>query len=198
LAGIPLAEEGLKETTDLFNYLEAMGVPRENFSFEISLARGLDYYTGPIFETVLPKHPHIGSLTGGGRYDELIGLFSGVETPAVGTSLGLDRIFATMQQLNMLGDAKSRTQALILHFPDTVMYCLDIAKKMRAVGINVEVFPNSTKIKKQFSYANKKHIPYVIVIGGREVESGLMAVKNLATGEQETITLETFIEQIKG
>jgi len=195
-AGIDLAQEGLKEAKELFAFLNANGVPAKNLKYDISLARGLDYYTGTIFETKLPEHPHMGSLTGGGRYDELIGLFSGVESPAVGTSLGLDRIFTAMQQLGLLNDRKSRTQYLIINFEDTVMHCLELAKKMRTKDVNVEVYPTNAKLKKQFSYADKQGIPNVITIGGLEVENGEITLKNLETGKQEKIKPSEFINSL--
>lgn len=191
--GFPLAEEGIAETAQLFDYLAAMGINGHNISYDITLARGLDYYTGPIFETRLPKHPHIGSLTGGGRYDELISTFSGIETPAVGTSLGLDRIFAAMQQLDMLGGATTRTKALIVNFEDTITEGVKLATKLRAANKNVEVYPKSDKMKKQFAYADKKGIPFVIILGKNEIEQQLVALKNLKTGEQTSLSFQTLL-----
>ncbi len=191
LKGIPVGEEGVTELKDLFAYLTSMNIPKENFIFEISLARGLDYYTGPIFETTLPEHPHIGSLTGGGRYDELIGSFSGVDTPAVGTSLGLDRILSAMKQLNMLDKAQTRTKILVTSFSkETVLDSLNIASMFRQQGVNTEIFHEPVKLKSQFSYADKKGIRYVAILGEDEIKNNKITIKDMTTGEQKLLTNE--------
>lgn len=191
LTGIPVGEEGVNELKDLFAYLTSMSIPKENFVFEISLARGLDYYTGPIFETTLPEHPHIGSLTGGGRYDELIGSFSGVDTPAVGTSLGLDRILSAMKQLNMLDKAQTRTKILVTSFSkETVLDSLNVASMFRQQGVNTEIFHEPLKLKSQFSYADKKGIKYVAILGEDEIKNNQITIKNMSTGEQKLLTNE--------
>lgn len=191
LKGIPVGEEGVTELKDLFAYLTSMNIPKENFVFEISLARGLDYYTGPIFETTLPEHTHIGSLTGGGRYDELIGSFSGVDTPAVGTSLGLDRILSAMKQLNMLDKAQTRTKILVTSFSkETVIDSLNVASMFRQQGVNTEIFHEPVKLKTQFSYADKKVIRYVAILGEDEIKNNKITIKDMTTGEQKTLTKE--------
>ena len=189
LRGIPVGEEGVTELKDLFAYLTSMNIPKENFVFEISLARGLDYYTGPIFETTLPEHPHIGSLTGGGRYDDLIGSFSGVDTPAVGTSLGLDRILSAMKQLNMLDKAQTRTKILVTSFSkETVLDSLNVASMFRKLGVNTEIFHEPVKLKTQFSYADKKGIKYVAILGEDEIKNNKITIKDMTTGEQKLLT----------
>ncbi|HMZ94813.1 MAG TPA: histidine--tRNA ligase, partial [Chitinophagales bacterium] len=160
LAEIEIAQEGIAEIEEIFYSLQILGIPEQYYTFDISLARGLDYYTGPIFETKLPKHPHIGSLNGGGRYNGLIASFGGKDLPSVGTSLGLDRIFTAMQQLNLLTEVKTSTQVLVGNFgADTLSASLKLVKKLRANGINTEFYPEATKMKKQFSYCDKKQIP---------------------------------------
>lgn len=191
LTGIPVGEEGVTELKDLFAYLTSMNIPKENFVFEISLARGLDYYTGPIFETTLPEHPHIGSLTGGGRYDELIGSFSGIDTPAVGTSLGLDRILSAMKQLNMLDKAQTRTKILVTSFSkETILDSLNVASMFRQQGVNTEIFHEPVKLKSQFSYADKKGIKYVAILGEDEIKNNKITIKDMTTGEQKLLTNE--------
>lgn len=195
---IPTGLEGVLETQSLFNYLQKMGLPENEMRYEISLARGLDYYTGPIFETILPEHPHIGSLTGGGRYDELIGMFSGQETPAVGTSLGLDRIFAAMQQLEMLPENQTRTQVLVINFSENILdQNLELISNLRANGINAEIYLEAVKLKKQFSYADKKQIPYVLIYGENEIKNQTVTLKNLKNGEQKSIELKDLIPHLK-
>ncbi|MFZ1702895.1 MAG: histidine--tRNA ligase [Saprospiraceae bacterium] len=189
--GIPVGEEGVTELKYLFAYLTSMNIPKENFVFEISLARGLDYYTGPIFETTLPEHPHIGSLTGGGRYDELIGSFSGIDTPAVGTSLGLDRILSAMKQLNMLDKAQTRTKILVTSFSkETIIASLNVASMFRQLGVNTEIFHEPIKLKSQFSYADKKGIKYVAILGDDEIKNSTITIKDMTTGEQKSLTNE--------
>ncbi|MCL4117775.1 UNVERIFIED_CONTAM: hypothetical protein GTU68_045108 [Idotea baltica] len=192
--GIDLAQEGLKELKELFAFLEVLGVPAENIKFDISLARGLDYYTGPIFETKLKDYPHIGSLTGGGRYDELIGTLSGQDLPAVGSSLGLDRIFTAMQQVGLIdGALQTRTKVLFINFSDTIIHSMKLATQLRQSGINVEVYPTDANLKRQFGYADKKNIPFTVVIGEQEVNDGIVSFKNMETGEQQKITIEEVI-----
>lgn len=193
------ALEGIEELKTLFDYLKVLGVPAENIKFDISLARGLDYYTGTIYETKLPDFPHIGSLTGGGRYDELIGMFSGTDLPAVGSSLGLDRIFTAMQQVGLITDdsAQTRTKVLFIHFEGSIVETLKTATLLRAKGINVEVYPTDAKLKKQFSYADKKNIPFVITLGVKELEGGLYNLKSMRHGGQELKTFDEIVEILK-
>jgi len=195
---IPIGTEGVTELNNLLDYLNSMGIPKENFVYDITLARGLDYYTGPIFETILPAHPHIGSLTGGGRYDELIGSFSGIDTPAVGTSLGLDRIFSAMQQLGMLDKAQTRTKILVTSFSkDTILKSLQIASILRQKGINTEIYHEPVKLKSQFTYANKKGIKFVVIIGEEEIKDNNLTIKNMESGEQNTMSETKLLEWAK-
>lgn len=197
LSGIPVGEEGIKELKDLLSYLVAMNIPEKNFVFEISLARGLDYYTGPIFETTLPKHPHIGSLTGGGRYDNLIGSFSGVDTPAVGTSLGLDRMYSAMKQLGMLDKALTRTKVLVTTFSkETISESLKVASLLRENNINTEIFHEPVKLKSQFSYADKKGIKYVVIIGEDEIKNNQATIKDMHSGEQQILSNKELLNWI--
>jgi histidyl-tRNA synthetase len=180
-----IGQEGLDETETLLGYLGSMNIPSQNIRFDFTLARGLDYYTGPIFETTLPEHPHIGSLTGGGRYDELIGMFSGVNMPATGTSLGLDRILSAMQQLNMLPRAQTRTEVLLTVFSnDTMLESLRVASLLRNNNINCEIYHEPVKLKLQLGYANKKGIPFIIILGEDEIKAKKVTIKKLDTSEQ--------------
>jgi len=191
LKDIPEGKEGIDELKALFSYLSSMNVPAENCSFELSLARGLDYYTGPIFETTLPEHPHIGSLTGGGRYDKLIESFSGIDTPAVGTSLGLDRIFAAMKQLGMISKASTRTRVLVTSFSNvTILNSLAVASELRNLGVNTEIYHEPVKLKSQLSYANKKGIRYVAIVGEEEIQSDSVTIKDLETGVQNVYKMD--------
>lgn len=198
LSEIPVAQEGIAEVEEIFNYLNVWDIPPQYFTFDISLARGLDYYTGPIFETKLPKHPHIGSLNGGGRYNGLIASFGGKDLPAVGTSLGLDRIFTAMQQLNLLPEVKTSTQVLVANFgEDTLEAALKLVKKLRANNINTEFYPEASKMKKQFAYCDKKQIPFMAILGEDEIAQQKITLKNMRASEQNMHTVEDAINIIQ-
>ncbi len=197
LKGIDAAEEGIRETQQLFDYLEILGVDKKHYTFDLSLARGLDYYTGPIFETKLPDYPHMGSLTGGGRYDTLIGMFTGKNVPAVGTTLGLDRIFTAMQQMNMLEPIKTSTKVLVAVFSEKeIKNSVQLSAKLRSQGIPTEVYPEAAKMKKQFGYADKKGIPYIAILGAEEIEMEKVTIKDLRTGKQKLLSLDESVEII--
>ncbi|HPA35195.1 MAG TPA: histidine--tRNA ligase [Chitinophagales bacterium] len=198
LSAVEVAQEGIRELKQVFAYIDILGIPASAYKFDISLARGLDYYTGPIFETKLPAHPHIGSLTGGGRYDTLIGMFTGKDMPSVGTTLGLDRIFTAMQQLNLLEDVKTSTQVLVANFgDDTMQDALSLVKSLRENNVNTEFYPEPAKMKKQFAYCDKKKIPYVCIIGETEKAAQKVSVKNMQTGEQHVVSLEELVFLLK-
>lgn len=198
LSAVEVAQEGIRELKQVFAYLDILGIPASAYKFDVSLARGLDYYTGPIFETKLPAHPHIGSLTGGGRYDTLIGMFTGKDMPSVGTTLGLDRIFTAMQQLNLLEDVKTSTQVLVANFgDDTMQDALSLVKSLRENNVNTEFYPEPAKMKKQFAYCDKKKIPYVCIIGETEKAAQKVSVKNMQTGEQHVVSLEELVFLLK-
>jgi histidyl-tRNA synthetase len=198
LAGIEMAQEGIAETKELFDFLEQLGVDKNHYTFDLSLARGLDYYTGPIFETKLTDQPHMGSLTGGGRYDHLIGMFTGKDMPSVGTTLGLDRIFTAMQQLNMLTPIKTSTKVLVAVFSKEEMkYSVKLATQLREQNIATEIYPEPDKLKKQFGYADKKGIPYMAILGENEIKENLVTIKDLRTGKQMRVALSTAVEYIR-
>jgi histidyl-tRNA synthetase len=167
--------------------------------FDLTLARGLNYYTGTIFE-VSARDVKIGSLCGGGRYDDLTGIFGLPNVSGVGISFGADRIYDVMNELNLFpSETKATTQVLLVNFGDKEQkYCLPIVNKLRDAGINAELYPEQAKMKKQMSYANSKNIPYVVLIGENEMQSGRMTVKEMATGIQFETTLEALINKIAG
>lgn len=200
--GSEAAREGIDGLRTILRYLDDLGVPPGSIEVNPNLARGLDYYTGAVFETLLPEHPHIGSLTGGGRYDELIGLYSGRDLPAVGTTIGLDRIYAAMQQLGMLeeeGAAVSRV--LLAAYSESEMPAvLRAAGEFRRAGVPCEVFPTTGKLKKPFSYADKLSIPFVAVIGPDEAadpEALKVSLKELSSGEQATVPLDEAVRRVR-
>lgn len=188
--------KGVEETKELISHIQAMGIAKENFLVDLYLARGLSYYTGPIFESVV-EEPKIGSLTGGGRYDELIGMFLGENIPATGTTLGIERIIDVMTELDMMPEAKTSTKVLVTIFSeDTQPACLSLIQKMRDKGINSEIFFESGSLKKQFKYANKKGIPYVIIMGPDELEKGEVSIKDMTSGAQQQMKIDQMIDML--
>lgn len=162
-----------------------------NIVFSPAISRGLDYYTGPIFETVVTE-PKIGSLTGGGRYDNLLKTLGGPDLPAVGTTIGLERIIDVITELNLWPEiSKTTTKALVTIFNESLEeVSITTAKKLRARGINTELYPTNAKLEKQLKYADRKKLSFVIIIGEDEVANGKVVLKNLVSGEQTTVTLD--------
>jgi histidyl-tRNA synthetase len=182
------ASAGLQEMFSVMIHTKSLGVPAEFIRWDHTLARGLDYYTGPIFESVCTDLPHLGSLSGGGRYDRLVETFSKEKWPAVGTTLGLDRIQTALTQLNKFKTQPSTTQALIARFDSAGMSeNLKIAAELRQAGVNVEIWYDDDRMKKQFAYADKQGIPLVIICGPDERKENAVAIKNLKTTEQRKI-----------
>ena len=179
----------------IFSYLKAMGLEEKYYCFDPTLVRGLDYYTGPIFEVTVPNFP--GSLAGGGRYDNLIESLGGPSIPATGCSLGLDRIVEALQELRSCRVAvKPSTQILVTLFPTEQFNnlaiqqsSLELATELRGAGINIEVYLNPTaKLDKQLKYADRKGIPFVAILGPEEVKNDTVTVKDLRTGKQKTVS----------
>ena len=197
----PAAQQGIDGLKTIIGLLDAMQVNPARVKFEARLARGLDYYTGAVWEAVLPKQPHIGSLSGGGRYDELIGLYSGRDLPAVGATIGLDRMFAAMEQLDMvdkLGDTVTRI-LLTVFSEEERGAAMQMLAEFRAAGIPSDLFPKGGKMKKAFTYADKQGIPFVGVIGPDEarLEPPRLALKDLSDGSQQTVRVEDAIQRIR-
>jgi histidyl-tRNA synthetase len=185
--GHEAGSQGVAELRILHETLQASNVDPACYRFDFTLARGLDYYTGPIFETIVTE-PKIGSITGGGRYDNLIGLFSKETFPATGTSFGLERLITIMEELGWEDSKQSLTQVLITQFdPQLMPHNLRLAGMLRDAGINTEAYFNQDKLKKQFSYASHKAIPFVAILGPDEHRDGTITIKNMTTGTQETI-----------
>jgi len=180
---------GLSEIETVFHAARELGAAEGRLSFDATLARGLDYYTGPIFETVLPELPHLGSLTGGGRYDGLVATFSKENVPATGTTIGLDRIQTALTQLKRFHAEPSETQVLVARFDDAgVNANLEIAADLRRAGLRVEIWYDNDRMKKQFSYADHQQIPFVVICGPDERERGEVSLKNLRTQQQVTVS----------
>ena len=176
----------------------SLGVPRSALQFNPNLARGLDYYTGLIFEGKIPEYP-VGSVGGGGRYDNLIGELSGQSIPAVGFGIGFDRTVEAVQTLGKLPASLKHTQVLVaLCTENTLDQSLQLASKLREKSIRTEVYPELEKLGKQFKLADQKQIPWVILIGEAETELHKVSLKNMQTGEQQTLSFEEALVQISG
>lgn len=190
LANSEIGLKGVEEMEIVFDELENVGCTL-NIELDLCLARGLNYYTGAIFE-VKALDAQIGSITGGGRYDNLTGIFGLPGVSGVGISFGADRIYDVLNELNLFPkELQSSTQVLFAAFgQDELHYALRWAKELRAKGIAVEVYPEPTKMKKQMGYADDKKIPYVAIVGGNEMETNTVMLKNMATGEQKQVTLD--------
>ncbi len=189
--------KGVEETRFILDTLKTLGLKNE-IQLDLTLARGLNYYTGAIFE-VKALDVQIGSITGGGRYDNLTGIFGMPGISGVGISFGVDRIFDVLNALDCYPkDATNGTQLLFINFGDKeTAYCLPAVSKAREAGIRTEIFPDSTKMKKQMSYANAKQIPFVALAGENEMAEGKLTLKNMESGEQSLVTIDEIIKTIK-
>ena len=190
--------KGVEETRFILDTLKALGLKNE-IQLDLTLARGLNYYTGAIFE-VKALDVQIGSITGGGRYDNLTGIFGMPGISGVGISFGVDRIFDVLNALDCYPkDATNGTQLLFINFGEKeTAYCLPSVSKAREAGIRTEIFPDSTKMKKQMSYANAKQIPFVALAGENEMAAGKLTLKNMESGEQSLVTIDEIIKTIQG
>ncbi len=197
LATSEIGLKGVAELTQLFEYVKGVGVEL-TIDLDLTLARGLNYYTGAIFE-VKATDVQIGSITGGGRYDDLTGIFGLKDVSGVGISFGADRIYDVMEQLNLFPESSLQaTKVLFSNFGATEeIHSLPIIKQFREAGIKSEIYPEAGKMKKQFGYADKKNIPFVVIIGEEEMAQNSITVKNMTTGEQESLTVADAIAQLR-
>ena len=197
LAASETGLKGVKETRTILDTLKQLGLKNE-IQLDLTLARGLNYYTGAIFE-VKALDVQIGSITGGGRYDNLTGIFGMPGISGVGISFGVDRIFDVLNALDCYPkDAVNGTQLLFINFGEKeTAYCLPAVAKAREAGIRTEIFPDSSKMKKQMSYANAKQIPFVVLAGENEMAEGKFTLKNMLTGNQQLVTTEELIDIVK-
>jgi histidyl-tRNA synthetase len=168
-------------------------VPKRAYAFDLALARGLDYYTGPVFEATV-EEPKIGSVAGAGRYDGLVGAFLGRPVPATGMSLGLERIIEVVREFDLLPVPASVAEVFVAIFPDTLAAAARIARELRDAGLRVDLSVLSGKsIGEQLKYADRRGIPLAIIAGANELAAGNVAVKVLATGEQSTVSLSEIV-----
>ncbi len=188
--------KGIEEVETILNYVSALGVDID-LELDLSLARGLNYYTGAIFE-VKAKDYAIGSISGGGRYDDLTGVFGLKNVSGVGISFGADRIYDVMTGLDLFPeDASISTKVLFINFGGAEeMASLKALSQLRAAGIASEIYPDVAKMKKQMDYANKRSVPYVVIVGESELSEGMAVVKNMTTGEQAKVALDSIVDAL--
>lgn len=189
-------QTALRELGEVFGYLSTLGVSTEHVAFDVSLVRGLGYYTGTIFETVL-TNSKLGSLGGGGRYDKLIGQFLGRDLPCVGVSFGIDRIFDALAEQNLLADeAVTTTQALVTLFaPETIPASLAVANDLRRAGIRSEVYAEPKDLKAQLTFANKKGIPLALILGPDELARGEVVLRDLRSATQRAVSRDSVADE---
>jgi len=192
-------KKGLRDLQEVLNYLAYYGETDEHVEFDIALARGLSYYTGCIFEVKI-NNVSIGSVSGGGRYDNLTKAFGDKSNlSGVGFSFGVDRLFDAMEELAIFPqEAQLSSKVLICHFDEaSLVYGVGVLAKLRSAGIASEIYPQHAKINKQLDFGNKKRVPYVIVIGSDEVASGSLTLKNMVTGDQQKLTIDQIIANLR-
>ncbi|MFE3848915.1 histidine--tRNA ligase [Flavobacterium sp. LB3P45] len=192
------SEEGMKGVEELRFICEnviKLGLSNSILDLDVTLARGLNYYTGAIFEVAPPKSVAMGSIGGGGRYDDLTGIFGLKNMSGVGISFGLDRIYLVVEELNLFPETVTATsKALFINYGDKeALYALQAIQKLRASGVKVELYPDNTKLAKQFQHADKRGIPYAVIIGEQEMASESYSLKNLITGEQVSLDFENLL-----
>ena len=191
--------KGIEELEFINQAISGLGLESANLQLDVTLARGLNYYTGAIFEVSAPKGVAMGSIGGGGRYDDLTGIFGLKDMSGVGISFGLDRIYLVLEELNLFPETITENiKALFINFGDQeALFCLKAIKALRSVDIKVELYPDAAKMKKQMQYADKRNIPYVVLVGEEEMRANEYTLKNMKSGEQEKLTLERLIDKLQ-
>lgn len=187
-----IGREGVKEVRFIFKTIENLGLKSSHLKIDITLARGLNYYTGAIFEVAAPNGVQMGSIGGGGRYDDLTGIFGLKDVSGVGISFGLDRIYLVMEELNLFPDTIDQSlQVLCLNFGENESKAaLKLVAHLRSKGVKTDLYPTSAKVQKQFKYADKRNVPFVILLGEKELSENTFVAKNMKTGEQKTFSLK--------
>lgn len=190
--------EGLEELKQVTKFIKTFGVPEEYYKIDLTIARGLDYYTGTVYETFLNKYKKMGSICSGGRYDNLTEYYTDRKMPGVGISIGLTRLFFQLMENELISaNGQSISDVLVISMTEEYDMCVEVASRLRERGINTQVNLENQKIAKKFKYANNLNVKYVIIIGEDEIKNNVVTLKNMETGEQSTIKLEDAIEIIK-
>ncbi len=194
-----LFDLGIEELTTVTRHLSAFGVPEENFAVDLTIARGLDYYTGTVYETTLLDHPEIGSVCSGGRYDNLAEYYTDKQLPGVGISIGLTRLFYVLNEQGMLNTALNTAAADVLVIPMTedMGEAIALSTRLRGEGIRVQLYTEQKKFKAKMNYADKIGVPYAVFVGEDEVREGVVACKDMVTGEQTKLSFEDTLQRIR-
>ncbi|WP_349664077.1 histidine--tRNA ligase [Cellulophaga lytica] len=191
-------KKGVEELTFIIRAVEKLGLQSANLAIDVTLARGLNYYTGAIFEVAAPSGVKMGSIGGGGRYDDLTGIFGLKDVSGVGISFGLDRIYLVLEELNLFPEEINKSlEILCVNFGDNEAFAaLELVTELRKNGVKADVYPSAVKMQKQMKYANKRNVPYVVLIGEQELLNGDFVVKNMEKGDQQTYKLSNVSEFI--
>lgn len=192
-------KKGIDELSFINRAISELGLTTATLQLDVTLARGLNYYTGAIFEVAAPKSVKMGSIGGGGRYDDLTGIFGMKNISGVGISFGLDRIFLVLEELGLFPETVNKNvEVLFINFGEKeALFCLKAIKELRQNGIKSELYPDAAKMKKQMNHANKRNIPFVVLVGEQEVNTNSYTLKNMKSGEQETVSLEDLLLKTK-
>ena len=192
-------DQGLSELNTVVKYLADFGVPAENFAVDLTIARGLDYYTGTVYETTLLDHPEIGSVCSGGRYDNLAEFYTDKQLPGVGISIGLTRLFYVLDEQGLLNPAlpSAPADALVLPMTPDMAPAIALAEHLRASGLRVQLYGEQKKFKQKMAYGNKLGVPFAVLLGEDELQKGLCSVKNMASGEQLLLSPDDAAKLIK-
>ncbi|SNR59850.1 histidyl-tRNA synthetase [Lutibacter agarilyticus] len=188
--------QGVKELRFVVDHIEVLGLQSAKLALDVTLARGLNYYTGAIYEVSAPEGVSMGSIGGGGRYDDLTGIFGLKDVSGVGISFGLDRIYLVLEELNLFDAVElPKPNVLFINFGDAeAAFCMKALAQLRKAGIKSELYPESAKMKKQLNYANRREIPFVVLVGADEVKNNNYTLKNMQTGEQQACSLEELLK----
>lgn len=190
-------EEGVEELTKVVHYIDCLEVPSKNYKIDLKVARGLDYYTGTIYETTLDDYPQIGSVCSGGRYDNLAEYYTNQKLPGVGISIGLTRLFYQLREANIISsESSSLTQLLIVPLDTNIDFSIKLASKLRAHNVITEVYFDDAKMVKKLNYSDKLGIPFVIFVGSEEIATNILTLKDMKSGEQFKLTLDEILLKV--
>ena len=193
-----LFNTGIEELEQVVNCIKIFDIPNSNFMVDLTIARGLDYYTGTVYETFLNDYRELGSICSGGRYDNLAEFYTDKKLPGVGVSIGLTRLFSKLSELNILNEKEQAiSKVLVVSMTDNINIAFDVANKIREAGINTDIYLENKKIKAKFKYADRLKIPYVAIIGEEEEKNRTVTLKNMETGEQKELNLDDAIDILK-
>ena len=192
-------DQGLDELITVTKYLGDFGVPEDNFAIDLTIARGLDYYTGTVYETIMTEHPEIGSVCSGGRYDNLAEFYTDKQLPGVGISIGLTRLFYVLNEQNLLSDelVTAPCDCLVIPMTEDMSFAVSAATVLRGGGVRTQFYGEKKKFKAKMNYADKLGVPYIALVGEDEVNEGVLSVKNMTTGEQQTLDINQVADILK-